>query len=159
METEIIQIDPIVPKTPKVHGDTNEETRKARAQLNIVEEDENVTSEPYCARTQDPKSCQILNWIGHFFVVLFDLMSWMFAFLLLGMEGFLTCLSFWLAWEGPKDCQLPSVKNLTPSCIVLSVIVWSWAFLLLVIFAVSCVATEWRKHLKETKEYLALLKC
>ena len=47
--SEIIQIDPIVRKTPKVHGDTNQETRQATVQLNIVEDDENVTSEPCCA--------------------------------------------------------------------------------------------------------------
>ena len=35
--TEIIQIDPIVPKTPKVHVGTNQETRKAAVQWNIVE--------------------------------------------------------------------------------------------------------------------------
>ena len=37
--SEIIQIDPIVPKTPKVHGGTNQETRKAAVGFwNIVEE-------------------------------------------------------------------------------------------------------------------------
>ena len=35
-----------MPKTPKVHGCTNQEIRKAAVQLNIVEVDENVTSEP-----------------------------------------------------------------------------------------------------------------
>ena len=47
--SESIQIDPIVPETPNLQLDTNQETRRATVQLNIVEDDENVTSEPCCA--------------------------------------------------------------------------------------------------------------
>ena len=46
--SESIQIDPIVPETPNLQLDTNQETRRATVQLNIVEDDENVTSEPCC---------------------------------------------------------------------------------------------------------------
>ena len=47
--SESIQINPIVPETPNLHRDTNQETRQATVQLNIVEDDENVMSEPCCA--------------------------------------------------------------------------------------------------------------
>jgi hypothetical protein len=46
--SESIQIDPIVPETPNLQLDTNQETRQATVRLNIVEDDENVTSEPCC---------------------------------------------------------------------------------------------------------------
>ena len=46
LASESIQIDPIVPETPNLHRDTNQETRQAADQLNIVENDEYVTSEP-----------------------------------------------------------------------------------------------------------------
>ena len=46
LASESIQIDAIVPKTP-------EETRQASVQLNIVEDDENVTSQ-CCAPTNQP---------------------------------------------------------------------------------------------------------
>ena len=46
--SESIQINPIVPETPNLHRDTNQETRQATVQLNIVEDDENVMSEPCC---------------------------------------------------------------------------------------------------------------
>ena len=49
LESESIQIDPIVPETSNLHGDTNQETKQATVQLNIVEDDESVTSEPCCA--------------------------------------------------------------------------------------------------------------
>ena len=49
LASESIQIDPIVPEIPNLHRDTNQETRQATVQLNIVEDDENVTSEPCCA--------------------------------------------------------------------------------------------------------------
>ena len=45
-----IQIDPIVPETPNLHRDTNQETRQATYQLNVVEDDEYVTSEPRLIR-------------------------------------------------------------------------------------------------------------
>ena len=43
LASESIQIDPIVPETPNLHRDTNQETRQARDQLNIVEDAEYVT--------------------------------------------------------------------------------------------------------------------
>ena len=46
--SESIQIDPIVPETPNLQLDTNQETRQATVRLHIVEDDENVTSEPCC---------------------------------------------------------------------------------------------------------------
>ena len=46
--SESIQIDPIVPEISNLHWDTNQETRQATVRLNIVEDDENVTSEPCC---------------------------------------------------------------------------------------------------------------
>ena len=46
--SESIQIDPIVPETQNVHRDTNQEARRDTVQLNIVEDDENVMSEPCC---------------------------------------------------------------------------------------------------------------
>jgi hypothetical protein len=49
LASESIQINPIVPETPNLHRDINQETRQATIQLNIVEDDENVTSEPCCA--------------------------------------------------------------------------------------------------------------
>ena len=74
--SKIIQIDPIAPKTPKVHGNNNQETRKAAVQLNIVEVDENVTSE-CCAQNQTkyPKLFQILTWIGQILEWIGDLLS------------------------------------------------------------------------------------
>ena len=52
--SEIVQIETIVPKLQEVHGVTIQETRKDAVQLNIVEDDENVTSEPCCAPTDQP---------------------------------------------------------------------------------------------------------
>ena len=42
--SESIQIDSIVPETPNVHQNTNQEARQDTVQLNIVEDNENVTS-------------------------------------------------------------------------------------------------------------------
>ena len=47
LASESIQINPIVPETP--NQDNNQETRQATVELNIVEDDENVTSEPRSA--------------------------------------------------------------------------------------------------------------
>ena len=44
--TDSIQIDATVAKTPKVREDTNQKTRQVAVQLNIVEDDETVTTEP-----------------------------------------------------------------------------------------------------------------
>ena len=43
--SESIQIEPMVPETPNVCRDTNQQTT---VQLNIVEDDQNVTNEPCC---------------------------------------------------------------------------------------------------------------
>ena len=51
--SESIQIDPIVPERPNVHRDTNQEARQDTVQLNIVEDDENVMSEPCCNCDRD----------------------------------------------------------------------------------------------------------
>ena len=47
--SENIQIDPIVQETPSVNRDTNREARQDTVQLNIVEDDENLMSQPCCA--------------------------------------------------------------------------------------------------------------
>ena len=49
LTSESIQIDAIQPETPNVILDTNQETRQATVELNIVEDDENITSEPVYA--------------------------------------------------------------------------------------------------------------
>ena len=88
-----IQIDPIAPKTPKVHGDTNQETRKAAVQLNIVEVDENVKIEPFCARTRDSKSSRIVNWISF---LIFSLCLLIFAIGVFAFFSFSVIFFFWL---------------------------------------------------------------
>ena len=109
LASESIQIDAIVPKTP-------EETRQASVQLNIVEDDENVTSQ-CCAQTDQPfctpkirvfhdiettiraRKCpnpsQILLWIIH-------LIFW-FIVLILGFSlalGFVAILAAYLWFIG-----------------------------------------------------------
>ena len=94
-----IQIEAIVPKTPKVHGDTNQETRKATVQLNIVEVEENVTNELCCTPTTGPIPCQIFKWIWKIIKwianLFFLLMSWsvliFFVFISLSF-------AVWLFW-------------------------------------------------------------
>ena len=63
--SESIQIDQIVPETPNLRSDTNQETRQATVQLNIVEDDENVTSEPCC-----DEDCLDLLKITFFFIII-----------------------------------------------------------------------------------------
>ena len=100
--SEIIQIDPIVPKTPKFHGDTNQETRKAAVQLNIVEVDENVTSEPCCTPTTGPIPCQIFKWIWKIIKwianLFFLLMCWFLGIVLVICLLSLPAWLFWVAW-------------------------------------------------------------
>ena len=67
--SESVQIDPIVPETPNLQSDTNQETRQATVQLNIVEDDENVTSEPCC----DDDCLDLLKAI--FFFIIISLVS------------------------------------------------------------------------------------
>ena len=101
-----IRIDPIVPKTPKVLGGTNQETRKAAVQLNIIEDVENVTSEPCCAqnRTKYPKLFQILTfigqileWIGNLFGLVFLSIVAIYLFLFFSST---ICIGIWvLTWK------------------------------------------------------------
>jgi hypothetical protein len=49
LSSESTLIDPIVPETPNVNRNAYQETRQATVELNIVEDDENVTSEPRSA--------------------------------------------------------------------------------------------------------------
>ena len=58
LTSESIQIDSIVPKTQNVWRDTNQETKQATVQLSIVEDDENVTSETFCALC-----CKVFKWL------------------------------------------------------------------------------------------------
>merc|ERR1712166_459823 len=109
LTSESIQIDAIVPKTP-------EETREASVQLNIVEDDENVTSQccaptdqPFCTpkirvfhdiettfrARKCPSPCRILLWI-------ICLIFW-FIVLILGLSvalGLVAMLGAYLYWIG-----------------------------------------------------------
>ena len=132
-----IQIEAIVPKTPKVHGDTNQETRKATVQLNIVEVDENVKIEPFCARTSDSKSCRIVNWIGFLIVSLCLLIM---AIGIFAFFSFSTILCCWLALE----------------------IHWTFTFyaiLALAAYVKMLVAIPWRNFPNDLKNALTILKC
>ena len=102
--SENIQIDPTVPKTPKVLRNINQEIRQA-IQLNIVEDDENVISEPSCTPTDDPlcsphiwvfndiettirarkcqNPCRILKWTVHLIFKLIQLVSFIGAFVMI----------------------------------------------------------------------------
>ena len=63
--SEIIQIDATGAKTSEVREDTNQATRRGGAvQLNIVENDENLTSEPCCAPTSQ-QFCTRKVWVLH----------------------------------------------------------------------------------------------
>ena len=63
--SEIIQIDATGAKTSEVLEDTNQATRRGGAvQLNIVENDENLTSEPCCAPTSQ-QFCTRKVWVLH----------------------------------------------------------------------------------------------
>ena len=91
LASKSIQIDAAGAKIPKVPEDTNQKTGQGAAvQLNIVEDDENLTSEQCCApcfpwvfhdiektirarKCRNP--CQILKWIVH-------LIFWLLAIIL-----------------------------------------------------------------------------
>ena len=63
--SEKVQIDAIVTKTPKVRqATTNQETRQVAVQLNTVDDNENVASEPCCAPTNQP-ICNPEVWVYH----------------------------------------------------------------------------------------------
>ena len=90
--SESIQIDATGAKTSEVLEDTNKENRQVAVQLNIVEDDENLTSEHCCAprfpwvfhdieTTVRARKCpipkQILKWILH---LIFWLIASIFVF-------------------------------------------------------------------------------
>ena len=63
--SEIIQIDAKGAKTSEVREDTNQATRRGGAvQLNIFQDDENLTSEPCCAPTSQ-QFCTRKVWVLH----------------------------------------------------------------------------------------------
>ena len=71
LTSESIQTDPIEPETPNVFpytnpSMTNQENRQATVELNIVEDDENITSEP---------GWSLCEWIACLFCLLFVLIS------------------------------------------------------------------------------------
>ena len=147
--SEIIQIDTIVPKTPKVHGDTNQKTRKATVQLNIVEVDENVTSEPCCTPTTGPIPCQIFKWIWKiikWIATLFYLL--MYWFLLFFFVVFSLLIAGWFFWA-VSDAF---VKNYIAAMFLTLFTAFMW--LGGVVFCL--VLTPWRQFLMES---LRLLKC
>ena len=154
-----IQIDPIVPITPKVHGNTNQETRKAAVQLNTVEYDKNVMSE---SPTRYPISCQILKWTWKILKWIWKVLEWIgnLIYLVGYFMVFLYCIifylsgicfsfyCFWYAWVSPH------IKDMYQLVFV---------YILLIILLALCVSVlvvfEWRKFFQELKNYLALLKC
>ena len=116
--SESIQIDPIITKTPKFCEDTNQATRRGTVQLNIVEDDENVTSRPWCAPTNQPfftrtvwvlhdiektirarkcpNLCLVFKWIVH-------LIFWLFAMTVaigysIMMGGLIGCFLFGIGY-------------------------------------------------------------
>ena len=148
--SEIIQIDTIVPKTPKIHRDTNLETKKAAVQLNIVEVDENVTSEPCCTPTTGPIPCQIFKWIWKIIKwianLFFLLMSWFVLVFFVFMSLFIAVWLFWAVGDVFVQTYIATslLICLPTACMWLGVVV----FLLK--------GAPWRKMLMES---LRLLKC
>ena len=147
-----IQIEAIVPKTQKVHGDTNQETRKAAVQLNIVEVEENVTSEPCCTPITGPIPCQIFKWIWKIIKwianLFFLLMSWyagiFFVFLSLSIPVWL----FWVAWTALVQSEIAGM--------FLSLIgAFMWLGVIMVLLK-EPPCGPWRELLMES---LKLLKC
>ena len=95
LASESIQIGATGAKPSKVHKDTNQETRQVSVQLNVVADDENVTSEQYCApcfpwvfhniettirARKCPRPLQILKWILHLIFWLIASIVWLAAF-------------------------------------------------------------------------------
>ena len=102
--SQSIQIDALLPKTPKVLRNINQEIRQA-IQLNIIGDDENVTSEPSCAPTDNPfcsphiwvfndietsirarkcrNPCRVLKWIVHLIFKLIQLISFIGAWMMI----------------------------------------------------------------------------
>ena len=74
--SESIQIDAIQPETPNIYLHTNQENRQATVELNIVEDDENVTSEP---------GWSLCEWIFCLFCLLIVLCSLGIIFYVVGL--------------------------------------------------------------------------
>ena len=132
--SEIIQIDAIVAKPPKVHEVSNQETRKAEVQLNIVEDDENVTSEPCCAPTKSPVLCvkqHILGWIG----LLFNLI----AFILISVV-LIAVICFWFVCAHASGFVLMYIAVIFCSFLVSFGVVY---------FAMILVVIPWGKFFKD----------
>ena len=129
--SEIIQIDAIV---AKVHEVSNQETRKAEVQLNIVEDDENVTSEPCCAPTKSPVLCvkqHILGWIG----LLFNLIAFIFFTVVL-----ITVICFWFVCAHASGFVLMYIAVIFCSFLVSFGVVY---------FAMILVVIPWGKFFKD----------
>ena len=62
--SESIQLGAIMTETPKVGEDPNQATRRDTVQLNIIKDNENVTSQPCCAPTDQP-FCTRKVWVLH----------------------------------------------------------------------------------------------
>ena len=113
--SEIIQIDATGAKTSE---DTNQATSRGTVQLNIVEDDENVTSQPWCAPTNQqfctrkvwvlhdvektirarkcPNLCLVFKWIVH-------LIFWLIAMIVvigttIGYGGLIGCFLFGIGY-------------------------------------------------------------
>ena len=76
LASESIQINPIVPETPNLHWNTNQETKKAMVQLDIVEDDENVTSEPSCANFLNLLVTFIIYFISFILASIISIVFW-----------------------------------------------------------------------------------
>ena len=130
--SESIQIDEFVSKTPNVHGDSNQETRTASVQLNIVEDGENMASDPCCTLTEYPKLCQILNWIWGILKGIWEilkLIGFIFKLILLGlilMGSFMgICACFDLAYRSDYAISwIPAIFLFAVYMATLVVIPW-----------------------------------
>ena len=62
--SESIQLGAIMTETPKIGVDENQATRQETVELNIIEDYENVTSQPCCAPTNQ-SFCTPKVWVLH----------------------------------------------------------------------------------------------
>ena len=143
-----IRIDPIIPKTPKVHRDTDQKTREDAVKLNIVEDDENVTSE-CCVqnRTKYPKLFQILTWIGKILEwignLIGNLIPLLFFLIWAIFVSSLFCLATWvLTWD--IYSYIPVTIGVVPLLYIGEIFL-----LFLCVIAFAQVADEWRWFLEE----------
>ena len=112
LASESIQIGATGAKPSKVHKDTNQETRQVSVQLIVVADDENVTSEQYCApcfpwvfhniettirARKCPRPLQIiLKWILHLIFWLIASIVWLAAFSIIA--GFIGGILFGIGY-------------------------------------------------------------